>query len=103
MFSGVRLSVPTPFGILATSWPFARISIGENGVELISILPRRSEWYSQLDDVAWVEADGQNLLIARTDGRTARFRFWSRDHDAIVAALVGLGLSVKHVDKISHI
>ena len=100
-FSGVRLSVPTAFGILATSWPFARIAIGEDGVELIAILPRRSEWYSELGDIISVKADGQNLLIVRADGGTARFRFWSRDHDAIVAALVECGLSVDHVESIS--
>ena len=101
-FSGVRLSVPTAFGILATGWPFARISIGEDGVELIAILPRRSEWYSQLDDIISVEADRQNVLIARADGGIARFRFWNRDHDAIVAALVECGLSVKQVENISY-
>ena len=101
-FSGVRLSVPTVFGILATGWPFARISIGEDGVELIAILPRRSEWYSQLDEVISVEADRQNVLIARADGATASFRFWNRDHDAIVAALVECGLSVKQVENISY-
>ena len=101
-FSGVRLSVPTVFGILATGWPFARISIGEDGVELIAILPRRSESYSQLDDVISVEADRQNVLIARADGGAASFRFWNRDHDAIVAALVECGLSVKQVENISY-
>ncbi len=71
-------------------------------MELISSLPRRSEWYSQLDDVTSVKADGQSVLIARADGSTARFRFWSRDHDAIIAALVECGLPVKHVDKIAY-
>ena len=101
-FSGVRLSVPTAFGILATGWPFARISIGEDGVELIAILPRRSEWYSKLSDIISVEADRHNVLIARADGGTARFRFWNRDHDAIIAALVECGLSVKQVENISY-
>ncbi len=71
-------------------------------MELIAILPRRSEWYSQLDDIVSVKADGQNVLIARADGGTARFRFWSRDHDAIVAALVECGLYVEHVESISY-
>ena len=101
MFSGVRLSVPTAFGILATSWPFARISIGDDGVELIAILPRRSEWYSQIGDIVSVKADAQNVLVARSDGGTARFRFWTRDHDAIVAALAECGLSVEQVEHIS--
>jgi hypothetical protein len=101
MFSGVRLSVPTAFGILATGWPFARISIGEDGVELVAILPRRSEWYSQIDDIVSAKADGQNVLLARRDGGSARFRFWSRDHDAIIAALVECGLSVEHVEHIA--
>lgn len=101
-FYGVRLCVPTAFGIDATSWPFARISIGEAGVELISSFPLRSEWYSPLDEVSWVKADPQNVLIARVDGSTARFRFWSRSHDAIIAALVEYGLPVRHVDEISN-
>ena len=71
-------------------------------MELIAILPRRSEWYSQLDDIISVEADRQNVLIARTDGGTARFRFWNRDRDAIIAALVECGLSVKQVENISY-
>ena len=102
-FSGVRLSVPTAFGMLATGWPFARIYIGGDGVELIAILPRRSEWYSQLDEIVSVEADSQNILIARVDGGIARFRFWARDRDAIVAALVEWGLPVQQVEKISFI
>jgi hypothetical protein len=100
-FGGVRLSVPTAFGILATGWPFARISIGEDGVELIAILPRRSEWYSELDDITSVKADAQNVLLGRADGGIARFRFCNRDHDAIIAALVECGLSVEHVESIS--
>jgi hypothetical protein len=102
-FSGVRLSVPTAFGILATGWPFARISIGEEGVELIAILPRRSEWYSRLDEIVSVEADAQNVLFLRADGTTARFRFWNRDHDAIVAALGECGLAVNHVENVSYL
>lgn len=101
-FNGVHLCVPTAFGIIATSWPFARISIGEAGVELISSFPLRSEWYSQLDEVSWVKSDPQNILIARADGSTARFRFWSRSDDAIVAALVENGLPVRHVDEICN-
>jgi hypothetical protein len=101
-FSGVRLSVPTAFGLLQTGWPFARMYIGGEGVELIAVLPRRSEWYSQLDDIISVEADGRNVLFTRADGGIARFRFWTRNHDAIVAALVECGLSVKHVENISY-
>jgi len=100
-FSGLRLSVPTAFGLLATSWPFARISIGEDGVELIAILPRRSEWFAELDEITSVTADGQNVLMARADGGIARFRFWSRDHDAIVTAFVESGVPVQHVEHIS--
>lgn len=70
-------------------------------MELIAILPRRSEWYSQLDEVVSVEVDDQNVLLARADGGAARFRFWSRDRDAIVAALVMCGLDVKQVEHIS--
>jgi hypothetical protein len=97
---GVHLSVPTTFGIIATSWPFAGISIGEDGVELIARCPLRSEWYSPLDEIAFVKADGRSALIARADGSIARFRFFSWNHDAIVAAFVGCGLPVEHVDKI---
>jgi hypothetical protein len=70
-------------------------------VELISTFPLRSEWYCQLDDITLVKADVQNVLIARADGSSARFRFWNRDHDAVVAALVECGLPVKHVNKIA--
>jgi hypothetical protein len=101
MFMGVRLSVPTAFGIVATSWPFARISIGEDGVELIARYPLRSEWYSPLDEIAIVKADGHSALVARADGDIARFRFLSWNHDAIVAAFVGCGLQVEHVDKVT--
>ena len=100
-FMGVRLSVPTAFGILATGWPFAQISIGEDGVELIARFPLRSEWYSPLDEIALVKADGRCALFARTDGSTACFRFFSWNHDAIVTALVGCGLHVEHVDTIA--
>lgn len=100
-FIGVRLSVPTTFGILATGWPFAQISIGEDGVELIARFPLRSEWYSPLDEIALVKADGYRALFARADGSTASFRFFSWNHDAIVAALVGCGLPVEHVDKVT--
>ena len=100
-FMGVRLSVETTFGIIGTSWPFARISIGGDGVELIATYPLRSEWYSPLDEIALVKADGHSALVAGTDGSIARFRFFSRSHDAIVAALVGCGLQVEHVDKVT--
>jgi hypothetical protein len=98
---GVSLSVPTAFGIVATGWPFARISIGEDGVELIARCPLRSEWYSPLDEIAFVKADGHSALVARADGGTASFRFFGWTHDAIVAALVGCGLQVEHVDKVT--
>jgi hypothetical protein len=101
MFMGVRLSVPTAFGVVATSWPFARISIGEEGVELIARYPLRSEWYSPIDEIALVKADRHSALIARADGSIAWFRFFSRTHDAIVAALAGCGLQVEHVDKVT--
>ena len=101
MFMGARLSVPTAFGIIATSWPFARISIGEDGVELIARYPLRSEWYSPLDEVAFVKADRRSALIARADGSIACFRFFSWNHDAIVAALDGCDLQVEHVDKVT--
>ena len=101
MFMGVRLSVPTAFGIVATSWPFARISIGEDGMELIARYPHRSEWYSPLDEIAFVKADEHSALISRADGSIACFRFFSWNHDAIVAALVGCGLQVEHVDKVT--
>jgi hypothetical protein len=98
---GVRLSVPTAFGINATGWPFARISIGENGVELIATFPLRSEWYSQLDEIAFVKADGHRAHIARVDGSTAYFRFFSWTHDAVVAAFTGCGLQVELVDTVT--
>jgi hypothetical protein len=98
---GVRLSVPTAFGIVATSWPLARISIGENGVELISSFPLRSDWYSPLDEITSVKADGHSTLIARADGSIASFRFFSWNHDAIVAALLECGLQVEHVDTVT--
>jgi hypothetical protein len=98
---GVRLSVLTAFGINATGWPFARISIGENGVELIATFPLRSEWYSPLDEIAFVKADGHRALIARADGSNACFRFFSWNHDAVVAAFAGCGLQVEYVDKVT--
>jgi hypothetical protein len=100
-FAGVRLSVPTAFGAVSTSWPFARISIGEDGVELISSLPLRSEWYSPLEEITSVRVDGQTALIARADGSTPSFRFFSRSHDAIVAALLECGLRVEDVDTVA--
>jgi len=100
-FTGVRLSVPTVFGVVATSWPFARISIGEDGVELISTFPLRSEWYSPLDVITSVKTDGHRVLFGRTDGSTACFRYLSWSHDALVSALVECGLRVEHVDKVA--
>lgn len=100
-FTGVRLAVPTAFGVVATGWPLARISIGENGVELISSFPLRSEWYAPLDEITSVKADRHSLRVARADGSTALFRFWSWTHDAIVDALVDCGLQVEHVDKVT--
>jgi hypothetical protein len=97
---GVRLSVPTAFGIIATGWPFARISIGEEGVELIARCPLRSEWYSPLEEIAFVKTDGHSALVARSDGSTACFTFLRRSHDAIVAALVGCGLRVEQVEHV---
>ncbi len=97
---GVRLSIPTVFGVVATGWPFARISIGEDGVELISAFPLRSEWYSPLDEITSVKADRHRILIGRTDGGTACFRFFSWSHDVLVSALVECGLRVEHVDNI---
>jgi hypothetical protein len=98
---GVRLSVPTDFGINATGWPFARISIGEDGVELIATFPLRSEWYSPLDEIAFAKADEHRVLIARADGSTACFRFFRWKHDAVVAAFAGCGLQVEHVDNVA--
>ncbi len=100
-FAGVRLSVPTVFGVVATSWPFARISIGDNGVELISSFPLRSEWYSPLDLISSVTADGQRVLFGRADGSTACFRFFSWSHDGLVSTLVECGLRVEHVDNVA--
>lgn len=100
-FAGVRLSVPTAFGVVATSWPFARISIGEDGVDLISTFPLRSEWYSPLDVIDSVKADGQRFRFGRTDGSTACFRVFSWRHDVLVSALVECGLRVEHVDKVA--
>jgi hypothetical protein len=100
MFTGVRLSVPTAFGVVGTSWPMARISIGEKGVELISSFPLRSEWYSPLDEITSVKTDGQSVLLGKADGTTACFRFFRRNHDAIVAALFECGLQVEHVHTI---
>jgi hypothetical protein len=97
-FMGVRLSVPTPFGAVATSWPLARLSIGDHGVELISSLPLRSEWYSPIDEITSVRVDARSALIARDDGGTAYFRFFRWNHDAIVVALLDCGLQVEHVD-----
>lgn len=99
-FMGVRLSVPTAFGVVGTSWPFARISIGEDGVELISILPHRSEWHAPLDEITSVKADGQRVLIGRTDGSSACFRFFSWSHDVLVSAFAECGLRVEHVDNV---
>jgi hypothetical protein len=100
-FMGVHLSVPTVFGNITTSWPFARISIGDDGVELIARFPLRSEWCSPLDEITFVKADGHSALVARADGGIARFRFFSWNHDSIVAALVGCGLQVEHVDTVT--
>jgi hypothetical protein len=98
---GVRLSVPTAFGGNATGWPFARISIGDNGVELIATFPLRSEWYSPLDEIAFVKADGHRVLIARADGSSAYFRFFRWNHDAVVAAFAGCDLHVEYVDDVT--
>ena len=70
-------------------------------MELIARYPLRSEWYSPLDEIAFVKADRHSALIARADGGIACFRFFSWNHQAIVAALVGLGLQVEHVDKVT--
>jgi hypothetical protein len=100
-FNGVRLSVPTAFGIVATHWPLARLSVGENGVELISGLPLRSEWYSPLNEIASVMVEGHSVVFARADGGTASFSFFSWKHEAIVAALVECGLQVEHVEGVA--
>ena len=102
-FMGIHLSVPTAFGILATSWPFAGISIGEEGVELIARCPLRSEWYSPLDEIAFVKADERSALIARADGSLAFFRYFRRNHDAIVTALCGCGLQIEQVERVDRI
>lgn len=70
-------------------------------MELIARYPHRSEWYSALDEIAFVKADERSALISRADGSIACFRFFGRSHDAIVAALVGCGLQVEHVDKVT--
>ncbi len=100
---GVHLSVPTAFGIIATSWPFAGISIGKDGVELIARCPLRSEWYSPLEEIAFVKVDGRSALIARADGSTARFRSFRWNHDAMVVALAGCGLHVEHVEHVDKV
>lgn len=99
-FTGVRLSVPTAFGVVGSGWPFARISIGEDGVDLISTFPLRSEWYSPLDLITSVKADGHRAVFRRRDGSTACFRFFSRSHDVFVSALVECGLRVESVDNV---
>jgi hypothetical protein len=100
-FSGVQLAVPTAFGLITTSWPFARISIGEQGVELIASWPLRSEWYSPLADITSVREDGHRVSFARNDGGSAYFRFWSWNHDEIVAALLECGLYVERVERVT--
>ena len=99
-FTGLRLSVPTAFGVVATSWPFARISIGEDGVDLISTFPLRSEWCASLDEITSVKTDGQRVRFGRRDGSIACFRHFSWSHDGLVSALVGCGLRVEHVDEV---
>jgi hypothetical protein len=100
-FAGVRLSVPTAFGVVATSWPFARISIGDEGVDLISTFPLRSEWYSPLEAITSVKADGHRVLFGRADGSTACFRYFSRSHEDLVSALAECGLRVEQVDTVT--
>jgi hypothetical protein len=100
-FTGIGLSVPTAFGVVATSWPFARISIGEEGVELMSTFPLRSEWFSPLDMITSVKADGRRISFGRTDGSTAFFKFFSWSHDVAVSALIESGLQVEHVDNVA--
>jgi hypothetical protein len=102
-FTGIRLSVPTDFGVVATGWPFARISIGEEGVELISTFPLRSDWYSPLSGITLVEADGHRVLFGRTDGSTACFRYFSRSHEVLVSALVECGLRVEQVEQVDSV
>jgi hypothetical protein len=96
---GVHLAVPTAFGEITTGWPFARISIGEDGVDLISSFPLRSEWYAPLDEITSVKADGSKVRFARADGRTASFRFFSWNRDALVSTLLECGLRVDHIDQ----
>ena len=99
-FTGLRLSVPTAFGVVATSWPFARISIGEDGVDLISTFPLRSEWYASLDEITSVKTDEQRVRFGRRDGSIAYFRVFSWSHDDLISALVEWGLRVEHVDEV---
>ena len=98
-FAGVHLSVPTAFGEITTGWPFARISIGEIGVDLLSTFPLRSEWFSPIDEITWVHASGHRLLFGRLDRRTASFRPFSWNRDAVVSALVECGLRVEQIDQ----
>ena len=71
-------------------------------MELIAKYPLRSEWYSRLDEIALAKAEERRALIARADGSIACFRFFSWNHEAIVAELVGCGLPVEHVDKVTY-
>lgn len=100
-FTGVRLSVPTAFGVVATSWPFARISIGMDGVELISTFPLRSEWYSPVTAITSVRADRHRVVLGRSDGSRAYFRFFSWCHDDLISSLVECGLRVEHADNVT--
>jgi hypothetical protein len=100
-FTGVRLAVPTAFGIITTHWPLARISIGEEGVELISAFPLRSEWYASLSDIDSVRSDGRSLLILREDGGTALFKHWNWSYGAIVTTFAGCGIEVIPVDEVT--
>jgi hypothetical protein len=99
-FTGVRLSVPTAFGAVATGWPFARISIGEDGVDLLSTFPLRSEWYSPLDAITSVRTDGHRIALRRADDSIAFFRFFGWSRDSLISALVECGLHVERIDKI---
>lgn len=98
-FTGVNFSVPTAFGEVTTGWPFSRISIGEDGVELISTFPLRSEWYSPLDEITSVKAAGSRIMFGRADGSSACFRSFGWNRDALVSTLVECGLRVEHVDQ----
>ncbi len=69
-------------------------------MDLISTFPLRSEWYSPLEVITSVMADGHSVIFGRTDGSTACFRFFSRSHDVLVSALVDCGLRVEHVDNL---